>query len=216
MGVRAGVALITNIPARRAALGFGGAVPGLNVPLCPDIAPSIVSPSHRPPETRPADPLLHLPSTGSRSRYLVCNHGVYMMLAAIPNLYNQNPKAFAVFELPQLNLANTPPHMADHFLKRMKTISPEVLCVIIPACLKGRRSSSAPPALHTHVRACTHVTQAFAQHFASRVPTSAPVIHSSDWFGVRLAFYWLHPPGLRGEVPPARPLSKLCSNSPKC
>lgn len=150
MGVRAGVALITNIPARCAAVGFGAAAPGLNVPLCPDIAPSIVSPSHRPPETRPTDPLLHLPSTGSRSRYLVCNHGVYMMLAAIPNLYNQNPKAFAVFELPQLNLANTPPHMAFHmFLKRMKTISPEVLCVIIPACLKGRRSSSAPPALHT-------------------------------------------------------------------
>ena len=156
MGVRARVALVTNIPARYTAVGFDGAVPGLNVPLCPEIAPSIVSPSPRPPETRPTDPSLRLPSTGSRSRYLVCNHSVYTMLATIPNLYNQHPKAFAVFELPQLKLANTPPHMADHFLKRMKTISPAVLCVIIPACLKGRRSSSAPPALHTNTHTRAH------------------------------------------------------------
>lgn len=75
-----------------------------------------------------------------------------------------------------------------------------------------------PSPAHTHVHACTCITQAFAQHFASLVPTSALVIPSSAWFGVRLAFHWLHqhPPGLGGEVPLARPLSKIHSNSPKC
>lgn len=195
-------------------MGFGRAAPGLNVPLCPEIAPRIVSPSRRPPETRPTDPPLRLPSAGSGSRYSVCNHGAYTMFATIPNLYNRNPKAFAVFELPQLNLANTPPPTADRFLKCVKTISPEVLCVIIPACLKGRWSSSAPPTPHTRTR----VIPAFAQRFASLLPTSALVTPSSDRFGVSLAFHHLrqHPPGLGGEVPPVRPLSKTSSNSPKC
>jgi len=127
------------------------------VPLCPRTAPNIASPSQRAPETRPTAPLLRLPSMGSRSCYSVCDCGVYTMFATIPKLHNRNPKTFTVFELPQLNLANTPPHMADHSLKCMKTISPEVLRVIIPACLRGRRSSSASrPCAHTHARVLVH------------------------------------------------------------
>lgn len=104
---------------------------------------------------RPTDPSLRLPSTGSRPRCSARNHSVYTTAATIPHLYNQNPKAFAAFEQPQLNLASTPPPMADHFLKLMESISPGVWGVIIPACLR-EGSAPAPPALHTRTGRRAH------------------------------------------------------------
>lgn len=41
--------------------------------------------------------------------------GPWCVITAIPNLYSQKPKAFAEFDLAQLNLEGTPPRMADHF-----------------------------------------------------------------------------------------------------
>lgn len=73
-----------------------------------------------------------------------------MMLAMTPTLYNHNLKASAVFELHQLNLANTPPHMADQIFKRYERhFSSDFMYINLE--VSGENITSLPHPTYTHL-----------------------------------------------------------------